>query len=286
MSKRTPILPAIFLASALATATAPTPVTLVICAPGYPGTTKEAQPSMDVLASAVSKAAGWPAARIAAEYHESEDAGLARLKAATPTLALVPLPFFLAHERDLKLKARAQAVEKDGGPSVTWTLVAKKGRVSSASSLKGFTVVSLAAYAPDFIRKVALVSWGTLPADVTFSASGQILSSLRKAANGDAVAVLLDPAQAASLQSLPFSDELEVVTTSRPVPGIVVCTVGSTVPAADASRLVAGLLKMRESPGGKSALDSVRLAKFVVLDGKSLGAARASYEAGASPTTR
>jgi hypothetical protein len=94
MSKGTPILPTIFLAAATAAATAPTPVTLVICAPGYPGTTKEAQPSMDALAAAVSKAAGWPAGRIAAEYHETEAGGVVRLKTKSPTLALVPLPFF------------------------------------------------------------------------------------------------------------------------------------------------------------------------------------------------
>jgi len=277
MSKRTSILPAIFLASAVAAATAPTPVTLVICAPGYPGTTKEAQPSMDVFAGAVSKATGWPPARLAAEYYETEDGGIARLKTTTPALAMVPLPFYLAHASDLKLTARAQAVEKDGGPSVSWTLVAKKGRVTSASSLSGFTVVSLAAYAPDFIRKVALAKWGKLPADVTFAATGQILSALRKAANGENVVALLDTSQAASLPTLPFAAELEVVTTSPPVPGIVVCTVGNSVGPTATKQLVTGLLKMNETPEGLSALDAVRLARFVPLDGKGLDAARAAY---------
>src|SRR5262245_61629184 len=112
MTNRTPILPAIFLASAVVAAAAPAPITLVICAPGYPGTTKEAQPSMDKLATAVSAAAGWPSARLAAVYYETEEAGVARLKAKTPALALIPLPFYLAHQGDLKLTARAQAVEK------------------------------------------------------------------------------------------------------------------------------------------------------------------------------
>jgi hypothetical protein len=277
MSKRTPILPAIVLAYAVAAATASTPVTLVICAPGYPGTTKEAQPSMDILAGALSKASGWPAARLTAEYYETEDAGVARLKAAAPALAMVPLPFYLAHAKDLRLTARAQAVEKDGAPAVTWTLVAKKGRVTSASSLSGFTVVSLAAYAPNFIRNVALAKWGKLPADVTFAATGQILSALRKAANGDNVAVLLDAAQAASLPTLPFAGELETVATSPPVPGIVVCSVGTSVGPTSTSQLVAGMVKMSETPEGLSALEAVRLAKFIPIDGKGLAAARAAY---------
>ena len=275
--KTTPILPAIFLASALAAATAPTPVALVICAPGYPGTTKEAQPSMDVLAGAVSKATGWPPSRVTAEYFETEDAGIARLKDKTPTLAMVPLPFFLAHASDLKLTARALAVEKDGQPLVTWTLVAKKGRVTSAASLSGFTVVSLSAYAPEFIRNVALATWGKLPADVTFTATGQILSALRKAANGENVAVLLDAAQTASLPTLPFAAELAIVTTSPPVPGIVVCSVGTTVAPTATKQLVASLLKMNETPEGMSALDAVRLAKFVPQNPKEIDTVRSAY---------
>ncbi len=285
MAKRTPILPAIFLASAVVAAAAPAPITLVICAPGYPGTTKEAQPSMDRLAKAVSTAADWPPTRLAAAYHETEEAGVSRLKAKTPTLALIPLPFYLVHQSELKLTARVQAVEKDGTPATTWTLVAKTGRVTSASSLAGFTIVSIAAYAPDFIRNVALAKWGKLPADVKFLATGQVLGALRKAANGDDVAVLLDASQAASLPTLPFAADLTVVATSPPVPAFLGCTVDSTVGPADTKTLVGALLKLHEIPEGTSALDAVRLTKFVPLDAKGLAAARASYRPGAKPKT-
>jgi phosphonate ABC transporter substrate-binding protein len=158
--------------------------------------------------------------------------------------------------------------------------------VTDASSLAGFTVVSIAAYAPDFIRNVALARWGKLPADVKFSPTGQVLSALRKAADGESIAVLLDAAQAASFPSLPFADELSVVATSTPVPGILVCTVGDSVGPADAKRIVAGLLKLHETPEGMAALDAVRLARFVPLDGKKLAAARASYKPAPQPMAR
>ena len=229
MSKRASIFPAILLTTVALAAATPQPVTLVICAPGYPGSTKEAQPSMDTLAKAVSAAAGTPTLPVAAEYYETEDAGVARLKAAAPSLALVPLPFYLSHASALKLQAaRLRRSRKTGSRTVTWTLVAKKGRVASPADLSGFTIVSLAGYAPGFIKNVALAKWGSLPADVTFQANGQVLSALRKAANGDRIAVLLDATQAASLPTLPFAAELSVVATSPPVPGIVVCTVGAT----------------------------------------------------------
>ena len=264
------MLPAFVLSTAALAAATPQPVTLVICAPGYPGSTKEAQPNMDALARAVSAAAGTPALNVAAEYHETEDAGVARLKAATPSLALVPLPFYLSHANALKLQVAALAVEKDGQSEVTWTLVAKKGRISSPAELSGFTIVSLAGYAPGFIRDVALAKWGVLPADVTFQASGQVLSALRKAANGEKFAVLLDAAQTASLASLPFATELSTVATSPPVPGFVVCTVGPSAKSKEVSRAAAALLKLDQSPEGRSALDGVRLSRFVAMAQKTI----------------
>jgi hypothetical protein len=232
---------------------------------------------MDALAKAVSVAAGSPTLPVAAEYYETEDAGVARLKAATSSLALVPLPFYLAHASDLKLQAAAQAIEKDGQAAVTWTLVAKKGRVASPKDLSGFTIVSLAGYAPGFIKNVALAKWGELPADVAFQANGQVLSALRKAANGENVAVLLDTAQTASLQTLPFAAELSVVAASASIPGIVVCTVGTTAQSKAVPRLVKALLAVDQTPDGRAALDGVRISRFVAMDAKSIAAAQASY---------
>jgi hypothetical protein len=232
---------------------------------------------MDALAEAVSKSVGWPVGTVKAEYQETEEGGLAKYRGTAPMLALVPLPFYLAHAGELKLTARLQAVPKDGKNTDVWTLVAKKGRVSSAGSLAGWKIVSLAAYAPDFIRNVALAPWGKLPADVTFTASGQVLSALRKASSGENVAALLDGAQTASLASLPFAQDLETVASSAPLPAIVFCTVGPSLGPVDAKRLTAGLLKLNESPAGAAALDAMRLTRFVPADDKALAAARKAY---------
>jgi hypothetical protein len=213
-----------------------------------------------------------------AEYQESEEGGLARIKASPQTIALVPLPFYLAHAKELKLLPKTQAVPKGGEATETWSLVAKKGRVTSPGALAGWQIAGLPAYAPDFVKKVALPAWGAIPDSVTFVPTGQILSSLRKAASGQDVAVLLDATQAAALPSLPFAADLEVVAKSEPLPAVVLCTAGSGLTAGDAKTLVAGLLKMHESPEGAAALDAVRLAKFVPADDKSLTSARDRYD--------
>lgn len=249
---------------------------LVACAPGYPGTTAEAQPNMDALAAAMSEAAGWPKGELSAVYFETEKAGLERLEKPGAALAMVPLPFFLEHGQALKLTPRLAPVQKGGEASEVWSLVAKKGRVTGPASLEGWQLVSLAGFSPRFVR-AALSGWGKLPAGVQVVMSGQVLSGLRKAVAGENVALLLDRAQAAALPTLPFAGELEVVARSPAWPGSLLCTVDKRLPAARWSALGAALPGLAKRPEGAAALEGVRLAGFAPVDEAGLGAARRAF---------
>lgn len=195
------------------------PQRIVFCAPGYPGSTQEAQSAMDAFAAAASPGGG-----LAAVYHEREDEGLAAIRADGTSLALVPWTFFVEHGKELGLVPRLAVAKEGGSATERWTLVAKKGRVKAPSDLAGWEIAGLAAYSPAFVRGPAFAAWGEIPADAKLRATGQILSALRKAATGQDVAVLLDASQAASLPTLPFAADLEAVATSKPVPAAVLCT--------------------------------------------------------------
>lgn len=267
-----------------AAAQAATSPALVICAPGYPGTTQEAQAAMDRLAAAVADSTGPPLVpKLQAVYYETEEGGLARLAQADAQLAIVPLPFYLKHRERLKLVPKLQAVTKDGEPKEAWSLVARKGRVTSPTALDGWEIVSLAAYAPAFVRCTALAAWGRIPDSVKLTPSGQALSALRRAAKDEKVAVLLDAMQSASLGSLPFASDLEVVARSSPLPSALVCTVGGRVTDNRAKTWMNALKKLGDKPGSAAVLDEVRLSRFVPLDVAALEAARREYdEAGAA----
>ncbi|HEX9400146.1 MAG TPA: PhnD/SsuA/transferrin family substrate-binding protein [Anaeromyxobacter sp.] len=259
---------AAILLSSLSAARAPATArsTLVACAPGYPGTTEEAQPNMDALASAAARAARWPEGALAAVYEPSERSGLARLAGQDVGVALVPLPFYAKHRAALRLRPRVEVVNEGAGVGgETWALVAKRGRVTAASSLTGFAVASSAGYAPEFVRAV-LAGWGRLPADARIAESSQVLSTLRRAASGDDVAVLLDGTQAAALPSLPFAGELEVVARSDPLPSGLVVTVGDRLPEARWRALESALLALPSTPDGSAALQGLRVARFAPLD--------------------
>lgn len=253
------------------------PRALVFCAPGYPGTTEEAQPRMTDIAAALADGAGWKGG-LTATYFPSEKAGLARFAELDAVLALVPLPFFLAHEGELKLTARLAVVQQGLEATQAWSLVAKKGAVKAAADLDGVTVFSTAGYAPDFVTRVALQGFGPLPASVKVTSGGQVLSALRKAAQGkEKLAVVLDAEQAKALPTLPFAGELEVVHVGPKVPVALVATLGERLPAADVKAVSAAFTKLGASEKGRAALEGVRLTGFTPLDEAALTAARKAW---------
>jgi hypothetical protein len=236
---------------------------LVVCAPGYPGSAAEAQPAMDALARELSSASG---VVLTASYEETAEGGLKQLAKPDAGLLLATLPFFLEHERDLRLTARLMAVPQGGQPLQKWTLVTGK---EHPAQLEGYAVQSLAGSSPRFVHAAA----PGLPAGAAVSASSSVLSGLRKAANGEKVALMLDGAQAASLSTLPFAAQLATVETSTAMPVAIVATVGKRVDAAKWKPLQAAFTSMKAS----ETLSGIQMTGFAPLDEEALEAARAAF---------
>jgi len=236
--------------------------TLVFCAPGYPGGAGDAQPFLDQFASAAVSAAGWPAGSLSAVYDPSEQGGLAKLNDADAALAFVPYPFYVQHAAQLRLTPLAQADVVGVGATERWTLVAKAGGVADAAGMSGYTILSVAGYAPDFVLHSALAAW-TLPADMKVESTGQLLSALRRVAGGEKVVALLDQTQTAALQTLPFASQLKTIVQSAPVPVAIIAVVDSRVSAARAKSLQSALFNMNHAPGGADRLSPLRLQGFV-----------------------
>jgi len=237
--------------------------TLVFCAPGYPGAPGDAQPYVDQFAKAAAASAGWSPGSLAAAYDPSEESGLKALGNPDSVLTFVPYAFYVQYGAQLHLTPLAQANVLDVGTEERWTLVGRADGGTDAASLAGYTIVSVAGYAPEFVRHAALKAW-TLPADVKIEASGQVLSALRRVISGAKVVALLDSAQAAALPTLPFAGELKILTQSAPLPVALVAVVDSRVPAPRAKVFQTALLKLSSIPGDADALTQLRLKGFVM----------------------
>ncbi|HTY94201.1 MAG TPA: hypothetical protein VMC02_09950 [Steroidobacteraceae bacterium] len=236
---------------------------LVFCAPGYPGTSGDAQPLVAQFATALGAAAGWPAGSLEAVYDASEKSDLERLAAADAALAFVPYPFFVQHGAAVHMVPLAQADVVPVGIQQRWTLVMRPGHAPLPGGLAGLGIISTAGYAQDFVRDV-LREAGPLPAGTAVAPTGQVLSALRRAANGEPIAVLLDQEQAAALASLPFAANLQVAATTAAVPVALIVTVDNRMPKARAQVLQQALLKLSGTPAGAAALGRLRLNGFVL----------------------
>jgi hypothetical protein len=235
---------------------------IVVCAPGSPGHADEAQPTMDVLARAVSAKAG---TAVTAVYDPSDAGGVKQLAASG--LGIVSLPFYVEHQRELGLHARLVAVQKGRPLLDRWALVVHKGAAVDPAGLAGVAITSPAAFAPGFIRGVVL--GGKAPATIKLSQSTAILSALRHAADGQAVAVVVDGAAEAQLATLPFADKLAVIAHSPPLPAGLVVTIDAKLDA----KAWAPIERALTSLDG-TALEAIRMDKFVALgDAKALAAA-------------
>ena len=236
--------------------------TLVFCAPGYPGGAGDAQPFVEKFAAAAAAIAGWPAGSLTAVYDPTEQGGMAKLTGPDAALAFVPYAFFFQHGTELHLTPLAQADVTGIGTQERWTLVAKAGAVTGPTSLAGYTILSVAGYAPEFVRHAALEAW-PLPSDVKIESTGQLLSALRRVAAGEHVVALLDQTQAAALPTLPFAAQLKALMQSPPLPVAVVAVVDGRLSAARVGALRAGLLKMGHA-GDADTLGQLHLQGFVL----------------------
>ncbi len=237
--------------------------TLVFCAPGYPGVAADAQPYVDQFAAAAVAAAGWPPGSLSAVYDPTEKGGLEKLGTPDAALAFVPYPFYVEHAAQLHLVPLAQADVTDVGTKQRWTLVAKSGGVADGPSLAGYTIVSVAGYAPEFVVHSALAVW-QVPAGVRVEPVGQILSALRKVAAGEKTVALLDQTQAAALPTLPFAKDLKAVAQSPDLPVAIIAVVGNRLPAARAKAFQAGLIKLGHDSASADTLASLKLKGFVM----------------------
>ena len=283
---RMPVIPLILL---LAPAPPPSAATgsdaskeLVVCAPGYPGDTASAQPTMDLFAKAASDAAEWPAGSLHAVYFETAEGGLRRLARNDAALALVSLPFFLQHEKETGLQARLQVAEESGALAV-WSLAARRGRVPSSAALDGFEITGVAGYSPEFIRGPVLGEFGPLPPTARVTSTANVLSALRRAASGALIAVVLDDAQTRALATLPFAADLEIVARSALMPRTLLCTVGGRLQPRRSEAMVRGLEKLHTDPARAEILKTMRMTRFEPVDTVSLDAARRLFASAGKP---
>ena len=236
---------------------------LVFCAPGYPGTSADAQPLVGEFAATLAAAAGWPAGSLTAVYDASDTSDLARLAAPEAGLAFVPYPFYVQHGAQLHMVPLAQAVVPPAGCSSAglWCCTRamrrrrRDWRVSRSS-------------APQAMRRTSsatlLHNLGALPADHHYhchrpGAFGAAPRGQRRAGRGAA-------RPGADQMPSPVCRSPRILQASRPsapVPVALIVVVDGRIPKARAQELSRALLHLSGTPPGAATLSRLKLNGFV-----------------------
>jgi ABC-type phosphate/phosphonate transport system substrate-binding protein len=219
---------------------------LLLCLPGFPGTPAQAQPYIDKMLRHLEQKLGKPAGSITGVYLSDGVEADRAIKAQKPSVALVGPSILAANHKALGMKVIAK-VEVSGRSQEVFSIVAKKGGVSSAAGLAGKKVSGVVVNDERFVVNVLLdkkVPMGSLK----LIPQKRPLKSLRDVARGEADAAVVDQSVVDSMKELPEAADLVVIYTAKAVPAPAVVVMGDGVD--DAAALKQALVGMCGQPDG------------------------------------
>jgi hypothetical protein len=228
---------------------------MLLCLPGFPGTSSQAQPYVDRMLRHLEGELGWPADSMSGLYVPGEAEGAERLAQSSAGIALVGPSLFAAHHSQLKMKVIAK-VEVSGQGSKTYSVVAAKDGPASVAELAGKKVSGAVVHDPRFAANV-LLGGQVAPDAVTFVEESRPLRSLRGVARGKVDAAIVDGAVLHHMGELDFADELKVIHTAEPVPAPAVVVMGEGKQHAGA--LKSALVGLCQRPEGEQLCKTLTL---------------------------
>ncbi len=198
--------------------------TVVLCLPGFPGSTTQAQPYVDQMLRYLETKLGQPPQSISGTYIPDGAAGTERITRTKPELALVGPSIYAGQHKALKMKVVAK-VSIDGRGEETYSVLTRLDGPKELSELKGKKLIGAVVNDSRFVVRVLLD--GRLPLDsVILETQKRPLKALRQVLSGKADAAIVDRAVVEHLPSLDFAKDLKIIHTSKPIPAPAVVVIG------------------------------------------------------------
>lgn len=253
-------------------------VSIVICYPGAPGTTEQAEKVMAAFSRTLEQVSGLPGGKVRCVFYPEAKPALEFIEKERPVLGIFSLPFYLRYKSDLALVPVLQVVRQEKATQ-TFHVIAKKGRYGDLDSLKGKRLVSNHLFDPAFLDRVVLEGRKVGPFQT--EQTRKPLRAIRKAARGEEDAVLVDSKQWTKLQDVAsLKGQLEEVHRSRPLPTEPVVAIGDAGAHGDRAKIEAGLRKMHEAEAGRQVFAEFQMDRFQEPDEKAYADAVALYGGG------
>ncbi|MFT7621305.1 MAG: hypothetical protein ACI9WU_000466 [Myxococcota bacterium] len=191
----------------------------LLCFPGGPGSTADAQPVVDKFLGKLASLTGWSGAT---GTYMNDLADCARqFEAAPPTVVMVPLHVYLAKRTAWKLAAVSTMQNKE--TSGRYHIVAKKG--ATLESLKGQKLATGLKADARFFSRVAFANKVDVATHFEMSKTRSALRAVKNVAKGKVAAALVDDVQLSALDGLPMAKDLAPVLSGPALPGAIVAAV-------------------------------------------------------------
>ena len=241
------------------------PMTVLICYPGGPAQSQDAEAATEAMLRVVEEAGGWSAGSMTGLFTAAVKECEMRLDEQKPPFAITTLGTFLAYREKLNLIPLAQPVV-GGSSAERYRIVVRRGTFTTIRELKGKTLGGALVEEPEFLKRVILQGTVDPASFFTFKSSPRVLHSLRSLVKGDLDGVMVNSRQYRALASLPFAGELEVAFTSEEVPLVGIVANGQRTTADERNRFSRALSQICNHREGKKLCELFGVDTFVPAD--------------------
>ena len=254
----------------------PEPVSIVICHPGSPGTTKQAEKTMSAFAGHLQEIADLPEGSVSCVFFPEAEPALEFIRKEKPKVGIFSLSFYLRYREDLHLSPVLQVVRQDKGTQ-TFHLLVKKDRYPDLESLEGKRLVSNHIFDPAFLDRVVL--GGKREDFVQAEETRKPLRVIRKVARGEEDSILVDGKQWETLRKMAgLGDRLVEVHRSRELPTEPVVTIGAGSDRPEIARVTEAMKKMADTILGKQLCRDLQMNHFRDPDKKAFAEVEKLYQ--------
>lgn len=220
---------------------------MLLCLPGFPGTTVQAQPYIDKMLRHLEDKLGLEARSMSGVFIPDGGDSVEKLKSVEPGLALVGPSVLAGNHGPLGMKVIARLII-DGKSTEKYSVVVAKGGPASLKELSGKKVSGAVVHDEKYVVKV-LLDGAVGMGDLQLVSQRRPLKSLRDVARGKAAAAIVDSSVIEHMSELDFAKDLEIIHESKPVPAPAIVLIGEG--PAPAKRLKKELVGMCKRPDGQ-----------------------------------
>ena len=193
---------------------------VLLCFPGGPGSTEQAQPIVDEFLGHLASLTGWD--DVNGTYINNMRDCRATMKAHPASVVMVPLDLFLAERKAWKLTANAALQNEETAGS--YHLVALPG--TTMESLSGKVVQTGLKASDTFLSRVAFDSKVDVTKSFTLERTRSARKAVKNAVKGKAAAAILNDIQFKALQSSAKYSKLTSLLAGPTLPGAIVANTG------------------------------------------------------------